>query len=60
MSSGDERQNKIFLLLFCFVLLLFRATPVAHGGGSQARGPIGATTAGLRHSHSNTRSEPHL
>ena len=28
--------------------------------GSQARGPIGAAAAGLHHSHSNTRSKPHL
>jgi len=31
-----------------------------HIGGSQARGLVGATAAGLHHSHSNTRSEPHL
>ena len=42
-----------------FIYLLFRATPAAYGG-SLARRPIGATTAGLNHSHSNTRSEPHL
>ena len=29
-------------------------------GGSQARGWIRATAAGLHHSHSNARSEPHL
>ena len=29
-------------------------------GSSQARGQIGATAAGLHHSHSNARSEPHL
>ena len=34
----------------------FRATPAAYGC-SQARGPIGAKTAGLHHSHSNARSE---
>ena len=28
--------------------------------GSQARGVIGATAAGLHHSHSNTGSEPSL
>ena len=39
--------------------LLFSATPAAYGG-SQARGPIGATAACLHHSHSNARSEPHL
>ena len=36
-----------------------RATPTAYGG-SHARGLIEATAAGLHHSHSNTRSEPHL
>ena len=34
---------------------LFRAAPKAYGG-SQVRGPIRATAAGLCHSHSNTRS----
>ena len=29
-------------------------------GGSQARGLIRATAAGLHHSHSNTKSKPHL
>ena len=42
------------LLLF----LLFKAAPMAYGG-SQARGPIGATAASLHHSHSNTRSLTH-
>ena len=37
----------------------FRAVPTAYGG-SQARGPVGAEAAGLRHSHSNVGSEPHL
>ena len=50
-------QGLWFFVLFCF--LLFRAAPVAYGG-FQARGPIGATAAGLCHSHSNTGSEPHL
>ena len=40
-------------------LLFFRAAPEAYGG-SQARGPVGATTAGLYHSHSSARSELHL
>ena len=44
-----------FILFFC----LFEAAPMAYGG-SQARGLIGAVAAGLRHSHSNTRSEPRL
>ena len=38
---------------------LFRAIPEAYGG-SQARGLISAIAAGLRQSHSNDRSEPHL
>jgi len=29
-------------------------------GASKARGQIGATAAGLHHSHSNAESEPHL
>ena len=45
--------------LFCFFFFFFRVKPTAHGG-SQARGPIGATAASLRHSHSNAGSEPHL
>ena len=40
----------------CFVLFLFRATPVAHGG-SQARGQSGAAAAGLHHRYSNTGSK---
>ena len=41
-----------------FFLLLFRATPTAYGG-SQARGQIRPTAAGLHHSH-NAGSEPCL
>ena len=44
-----------FLSMYLFILL-FRATPTVYGG-SQARGRIRARAAGLRHSHSNTRSE---
>ena len=43
------------VLFFAF----FRAAPEAYGG-SQARGQIGATAAGLHHSHSNAGSEPNL
>ena len=50
-----NKTNTNFFFVFC----PFRATPVAYGG-SQARGLIGAIAAGLCHSHSNTRSEPHL
>ena len=38
-------------------MLLFRATSY---GSSQAKSPIGAIAASLRHSHSNTGSESHL
>ena len=38
---------------------LFRTAPATYGS-SQARGRIGATAAGLHHSHSNTGSEPCL
>ena len=44
---------------FFVVVLFFRATDTAYGG-SQARGPIRATAAGLHHSHSNARSKPRL
>ena len=45
-----------WLFFFCPLVFFFRAAPVVYGG-SQARGQIGATTAGLNHSHSNARSE---
>ena len=44
------------LAFFSFFFLLFRAAPAAYGS-SQARSPIRATAASLRHSHSNARSE---
>ena len=53
-------QSEFSLLFFLFfIFCLFRAFP-ASCGDSQARGPIEATTASLHHSHSNSRSEPHL
>ena len=49
-----------FKFFGCLLLFsLFRETPVAYGG-SQARGLIRATAAGLHHSHGNARSEPRL
>ena len=55
-SIKSKHHNlSLFFLLFC----LFRAAPMAYGG-SQARGPIGAAAASLRHSHSNARSELRL
>ena len=57
---GQEEGSDFFLIWVFFFFLLFRAT-LAACGGSQAtvEGQMGATAAGLRHSHSNTRSELH-
>ena len=44
---------------YLFIFLFFRAAPMAYGG-SQARVPIGAIAASLRHSHSNAGSKPCL
>ena len=49
----------IIIYNIIFFFCLFRAAPVAHGG-SQARGPVRDTAAGLHLSHSNARSEPWL
>ena len=49
--------ERVFTFLGFF--WLFRAALAAYGG-SQARGRIGTTAAGLHHSHSNAGSEPHL
>ena len=46
-------------MLFVCLFVLSRGAHAACGS-SQARGRIGATAAGLRHSHSNARSEPHV
>ena len=48
-------RDNLFFVLFC-VFLPFRATPEAYGG-SQARGPVGATVASLHHSPSNWGSK---
>ena len=45
----------VFICLFVFS----RAAPMACGG-SQAKSLIGAVATGLRQSHSNAGSEPHL
>ena len=45
-----------FTLHFILFYFIFRAAPVVYGG-SQVRGLIGATAAGLCHSHSNARFE---
>ena len=49
---------EIFFFFFC-LFAISRAAPVAHGG-SQARGLMGAVTAGLHQSHSKAGSEPCL
>ena len=49
----------IFNFIYLFTALLFMTAPAAYGG-PQARGRIRATAAGLHHSHSNARSDPHL
>ena len=50
-----KKQLKLSWFFFFFP----RASPSTYWG-SQARGQIGATTAGLHHSHRNARSEPCL
>ena len=52
------KSKNVSFFFFFLVLCPFTATPVAYGG-SQARGLIGATAAGLHESHSNARSKPH-
>ena len=44
---------------FCLSLFFLRAAPTVYGS-SQARGPIGAVSTGLLHSHSNARSKLRL
>ena len=55
-NKKEKQQNNGFFLFVCF---FFRAVAEAYGG-SQARSRIRAAAASLHHSHSNTRSEPHL
>ena len=57
-------QDQFFLSFFpsfflSLFFLAFRAAHIAYGC-SQVRDRIGTTAAGLHHSHSNARSEPHL
>ena len=60
-NLSHQSQTGVYqiVLLLLLLFLLFRATPVAHGG-SQAMGQIRAIAAGLCHIHSNARSGPHL
>ena len=56
----ETLKSFIYSLFFFFDLFIFSSTAPTAYGGSQARGPIGATAAGLRQSHSNAGSEPRL
>ena len=53
-------MDGVFSFLFFFCLCAFSGAAPAAYGGSQARGLIGAVAAGLRHSHSDAGTEPHL
>ena len=63
--KGIQKYNTFYLFIFCLlsfvvvVVAISWAAPAAYGG-SQARGLIGAVATGLRQSHSNSGSEPHL
>ena len=59
LDLEKDNYNYSLEFFFFFFFLLFRAALGAYGG-SQARGQIKATTAGLHHRHSNTGSEPCL
>ena len=50
--SGNSIMFQFYFIIYLFIYLLFRAAPAADEG-SQARGQMGATAAGLRHSPSN-------
>ena len=59
-DQDDFLRLQIPVLSFFFCLFAISwAAPAAYGG-SQARGQIGAVATGLRQSHSNEGSEPHL
>ena len=56
-SSGRTPTSQVTGVFLFFLLFFLRATGVAYGG-SEARGGIGATAAGLHHSHNNAGSKP--
>ena len=51
--------SKIQISYYLLIFFLFMPPPAVNGS-SQGRGQTGAAFAGLHHSHSNARSEPHL
>ena len=59
MNFSIRSVRRGIFYLFIYLVFAFRAKPEAYGS-SRARGWIGATGAGLDHSHSNMGSEPHL
>ena len=62
LAIWKQRIKSPFELQAAFRFCLFAiswAAPAAYGG-SQARGLIGAVAVGLRQSHNNVGSEPHL
>ena len=72
LKNLDKREKEFFVIflqfffkyeiflnkLFYFILFFLFQGHTAAYGGSQARGRIRATAAGLHHSHSNARSKP--
>ena len=58
-SRSQRFSLSLSFFFFFFSFCLVRATPAACGG-SEVRGGIQAVAAGLCHSHSHARSEPHL
>ena len=56
---NNNEHGNINISTSHFIFVFFRAAPVAYRT-SQARGPIGAVAAGLRHSHSHATSELRL
>ena len=58
--QGKIKTGLMTITFFFFVFLPFLGPLTRHMGGSQARGLIRDIAAGLRQSHSNAGSEPHL
>jgi len=53
-------ETLYFTLFFIYLFFVFSGATPAANGGFQARGLIRAIAAGLRQSHSNEGSKPHL
>ena len=59
LSHVFSVAHTTFIAMLKIFFFLFTAAPAAYGG-SQARGRIGASAAGLPHSHGNAGSEAYL